>query len=298
LFVLFFCTNAKVPIRKETKLSSTESIKCSLCHIITTYVEDFVAKNQSQAFIIKELDNLCNALPVSFRPPCQQIVDDYAPKLIKWILNKENPDAFCLSVHLCDSTDVELPKLEIPKLPKVELKVNRPDNPVGCALCQAVILYVEKWVVENSTEQAIIDRLDTFCNALGHIIAPECQSLVAVYLPQMIQHILNKEDPMTFCTQIRVCSSTQQFPQTFMKRTEEQGACEICQMIVTYVEQLVAQNSTVKVIVQKVEDLCALLPKSIAPICDNIASTYVPKLVVWLANKENPEAFCAHFGLC
>jgi len=295
LFALYSCTNA-ISVRKDTILPLSQSIKCSICHILVTYVEEFIQRNQSEAFIIRELNNLCKALPSGFGPACTQIVSEYAPKIISWIVNKEDPDKFCLSVGLCTSDNVEILPVKVEQSRKEEIVKKETTQTVGCTICQTVVLYVEKWIQENSTEQAIIDRLETFCSALGSV-APECRSIVATYLPSIIQHILNKEDPLTFCTQVRLCTTVVNRAE-IEKRAELQGGCEICQMIVTYVEQLVQQNNTIAVIVAKVEDLCNLLPASVRPICDQIAVKYVPELVAWIVKKENPQAFCAHFGLC
>jgi len=79
---------------------------------------------------------------------------------------------------------------------------------------------------------------------------------------------------------------------------EEQSAgCQVCQLVVTYVEQLVGNNNTVQEIVAKVEELCAQLGPLKAP-CDQMDQQYVPQLVKWILNKENPQAFCSQVGLC
>jgi len=84
-----------------------------------------------------------------------------------------------------------------------------------------------------------------------------------------------------------------------VKRTEHQsGGCQICQVVVTYVEQLVAQNQTVSEITTKVEELCSFTPPPLNQVCDTIAAKYVPSLVAWILKKENPQAFCAQVKLC
>jgi len=239
--------------------------------------------------------------------------------MIQWIINKEPPPVFCATVHVCAS-----PKI----LPKST-------SSTGCSLCQMAVTYVEKWVTEQPTEQEIAQRLEQFCSIVGPI-APECQSFVATYTPKLIDWIVSKEDPATFCTQVGLCSQQQQQVQVrhhhkmnhhkksfftykgylpkFDKREdfdeeedddfledfeEEQSAgCQVCQLIVTYVEQLVANNNTVSEIVAKVEDLCGLLGSGLGPICDQIAVKYVPMLVQWIIKKENPQAFCAQVHLC
>jgi len=172
---------------------------------------------------------------------------------------------------------------------------DRTGESIACTICTTVGMQVEKWIAENATEQEIIDRLQTFCNALGPV-APECQSLVAQYLPQLIEWIENKESPVVFCTTVGLCTSVEETRK--QKRKEEQTTCEICQIIVTYVEELVAQNATVQEIIAKVEEFCNLLPAPGSSICDQLAASYIPQLVQWIINKENPQAFCAQFSLC
>jgi len=193
------------------------------------------------------------------------------------------------------------------------------------------VTYVEKWISEQSTEQQIAKKLESFCTIVGPL-SPECQSFVAVYAPQLINWIVSKENPDTFCTQVGLCQSEQHLHHIntnhqnkdfftykgklpkFEKREEEDNeeededddlfeeeqsaGCQVCQLIVTYVEQLVANNNTVAQIVAKVEDLCGLLGPNLSPICDQIAVKYVPSLVQWIIKKENPQAFCAQVHLC
>jgi len=186
------------------------------------------------------------------------------------------------------------------------------NSPVACAVCQTIALYVEKWLAENTTEQAIVDRLDVFCNELPGV-GPECQAIVATYLPDLIKWI-EKETPLVFCTQVDLCSSEKDLlydspridshleHQDTQKRDDHDvsqvSKCEVCEVIVTYVEQLVAANNTMAAIVTKVEQLCNLLPAPASGICDQIAAKYVPQLVKWILNKENPQTFCSHIGFC
>jgi len=156
-----------------------------------------------------------------------------------------------------------------------------------------------------------------FCANLGPL-SPECDSFVAIYVPKLINWIVAKENPQVFCAQVHLCSAAR-VPQIQLgianekflnrlnrihttKRTEleaqQSGGCQICQVIVTYVEQLVAQNKTVAEIVKKVEELCSFTPPPLNEVCDTIAAKYVPSLVAWILRKENPQAFCAQIKLC
>jgi len=165
-----------------------------------------------------------------------------------------------------------------------------------------LLTYVEKWVAQNQTESQIIAQLQAFCSNLGPL-APECNSFVATYAPQIITWIENKEPPATICAQIGACTSRKlaranAVKKLTQKRNEEQGVCQVCQLVVTYVEQLVSQNNTIAEIEQQVDAMCALLPSPINGACTSIVNQYLPQLVQWIISKEDPSTFCSSVGLC
>jgi len=82
------------------------------------------------------------------------------------------------------------------------------------------------------------------------------------------------------------------------KREVEQGVCPVCQLVVTYVEQLIAQNSTIAEIEQQVDALCNMLPSPGNSLCVSLVATYLPQMIQWILNKENPQMFCQSVGLC
>jgi molybdopterin/thiamine biosynthesis adenylyltransferase len=279
---------------------------CSICQLVVSYVETYLQQNATEKEIIQKLDALCANIPV-FGPECDSVVSAYAPKIIEWIVNKEPPQAFCASVHICSA----------PK--KVE-----ESGPIPCSLCQISATYVDKWVSENASEQAIVQRLEHFCSVIGPL-SPECQSFLAIYVPKLINWVVAKENPDTFCSQVGLCSSKQFFTykgkipritrrEEIEEEVEEEfddeekdlelfeeaqsAGCQVCQLITTYVEQLVANNSTVQEIEKQVENLCSDLGTQLGPLCDQMAVKYVPTLVTWIVKKENPQAFCSQVGLC
>jgi len=276
--------------------SQEQSGGCSICQLVVSYVESYLKQNATEAQIIAKLDELCTKIPV-FGQECESLVSAEVPNIINWIEQKENPQAFCSSIRVCAA-------------PKP-----RETGPIPCSLCQIVVTYVEKWITENATERAIAERLDVFCSALGPL-SPECDSFNAIYVPKLINWIVAKQPPQIFCAEVHLCQSArlpvikEKIEQkmrlnrmhSHIKRADNEvqqsGGCQICQVVVTYVEQLVAQNQTVNVIVKKVEELCSFTPPPLNQVCDTMATKYVPSLVAWILKKENPQAFCAQVKLC
>ena len=46
------------------------------------------------------------------------------------------------------------------------------------------------------------------------------------------------------------------------------------------------------------EDVCSLLPGSLADTCKSLVQQYTPQLIQMLINKEDPETVCKQVGLC
>jgi len=209
-------------------------------------------------------------------PTCDQFVEQYVPQLIQWIEAGENPQVFCHQIGLCSSTKI----------------VKRDTQQAGCSVCQLVVSYVESYLAQNQTEQQIIQNLEQVCALLGPL-ASTCDQFVEQYVPQLIQWIEAGENPQVFCHQIGLCTSTK-----VVKRTVQQGGtCSICELVVQYVEAYVAQNQTEQQIIQQLEQICSLLGP-LASTCDAFVSQYVPQLIQYLENGENPQVFCTQIGVC
>jgi len=69
-----------------------------------------------------------------------------------------------------------------------------------------VILYVEQYLAEAATEAEIEQKLDQLCSLLPSVFQGQCTSLINDYLPQMIQSVIAKENPLAVCTSIGICS--------------------------------------------------------------------------------------------
>jgi len=148
-------------------MCSAQSEVCSVCQLVVSYAEKFIATNSSEAVIIQQLDNLCNDIPL-FGAQCQSIVNQYAPQLIAWILNKENPQEFCGKVGLCSSLKTrEAPRHRMAHHQRtVQVKQHKrvveAEEQATCSICSLVVTYVEKWVAQNQTEAQIIAQLQAF----------------------------------------------------------------------------------------------------------------------------------------
>jgi len=271
------------------------SAQCSVCELVVSFTEKWVANNATEAEILGELDTFCNGLPF-LGQQCASVVNEYGPQAIAWIVKNENPQAFCTQIGVCSSNVVKTQQNRVHKLAE--------EQSGGCGICQLVMTAIDTWLESNQTEAEIAAQLDVLCNALGPL-ASECNSLVATYLPQMIAWVEKNENPTAFCTQIGLCTSQKKFkPKPIVRErrdesAEEQGAaCQICQVVMGYVEQFVAQNNTIAEMETALDSFCNALPSPLSSMCTSLVNQYLPQMVAWIVKKEAPAAFCTQVGLC
>jgi saposin len=216
---------------------------------------------------------------------CQAFVNQYVPQLIQWIEKGESPQQFCSQVGLCSS---------VHKSGMIHHK--REVQQAGCSVCQLVVQYVETYLASNQTEAQIVQQLDQVCTLLGPL-SSTCQAFVQQYVPQLIQWIENGESPQQFCSQVGLCSSVHKSGMIHHKREVQQGGCSVCELVVQYVESYLASNQTEAQIIQQLDQVCALLGP-LGSTCQAFVNQYVPQLIQWIENGENPQQFCTQIGVC
>jgi len=75
---------------------------CPMCQLFVNLVENYLADNNTIAFIEWQLHNFpCALLPGNLETQCDNFVDQYVPQIIQWIQQNESPTVFCKQVGLC-----------------------------------------------------------------------------------------------------------------------------------------------------------------------------------------------------
>ena len=74
--------------------------------------------------------------------------------------------------------------------------------------------------------------------------------------------------------------------------------CAVCEFVMGYVEGYIAENQTEAQIERSLDAICALAPSTYAAICDQVVATYLPAMIQYIENNENPDQFCTQVGLC
>jgi hypothetical protein len=78
-----------------------------------------------------------------------------------------------------------------------------------CAFCEWLVSEIESFIAQNQTEDEIVKLLNKVCGILPGALGETCKDYVDEYAVALIQLLLNKEDPDTVCTQVKLCDQSE-----------------------------------------------------------------------------------------
>ncbi len=80
---------------------TSEGLKCDLCHLGVSYIENYLQNNHTETELENVLDNLCYKTPDSNL--CIALVNNYLPQIIELVEQKETPQEICSQLSICDT---------------------------------------------------------------------------------------------------------------------------------------------------------------------------------------------------
>jgi saposin len=163
-----------------------------------------------------------------------------------------------------------------------------------CSPCEGVISMIESYITQNTTEAELLQALENLCNLIPGSFGQECIQAIAQDGPAIIQQLLNMENPTVVCTQLGLCTSKPKIPKPVQKKTLDN--CDICQLVMQYVETWVASNQTEQYIENMITQYCPLLGLPVSE-CNVIAAS-VPTIIAQIENGATPQVICQTMGLC
>jgi len=162
-----------------------------------------------------------------------------------------------------------------------------------CAECEQLVGAIEVWVENNATTQQIIQYLDQYCN-LNPQLELECEALVSYGIPYVITWLQkNQYTPQQVCALLRVCSVEQK-----PIKTNADPYCAYCTTVISSIETYLEANATQEEIIQKVDQLCQLLPSGFSLYCEVFIQNDLPSIIGYLNQNYTPQQVCTKIGLC
>merc|ERR1711974_138456 len=74
--------------------------------------------------------------------------------------------------------------------------------------------------------------------------------------------------------------------------------CSICKTVLGFAEHLLSENATQADIEKVLDDICNILPSSLAAGCNSLINTYAPEIVSYIIADYTPDQICQALKIC
>lgn len=168
---------------------------CDLCIQVATWVEDYIENNTTSEKIIEALTKVCNYTG-QYESMCKAMLPVVWAQLVKKLHDQEPPATICKQLHLCaNKTQIAAPK---PKATNAQL----------CNGCKYLVAVADNFVTKNTTEQHIVQFVESACQYFPAAYRATCEAVVEQYGPQVVEQLVQKVlDPTKVCTAVHACAA-------------------------------------------------------------------------------------------
>ncbi|XP_072050756.1 uncharacterized protein [Amphiura filiformis] len=298
--LLKFCTSKSVPLKEILLTKATKVVpkqvaakkvdadeNCALCEFVLKEIDQVLSQNATEEEITKVVENICPILPGTLQEQCKSFLDTYGPTLVTLIVQQLDPKKICTAIGLC-SKSTKLYKSSPLSGP---IKANDEE----CAFCEFIMSELKDLITKNSTEEnfkvteEIKTALDDVCSILPSKFKTSCLLFVSDYADAICQLIASGIDPTQICTSLGFCSNT-------ITTTDDE--CDLCQILVKFVDDYIRSNATEEEIVKGLLDICTILPDNIKSECTDIVNQYGTVIPGLIAELLSPLKVCEAISIC
>jgi saposin len=256
-----------------------------------------------------------------------------------------HPRNWCNTIETarqCNATDYCLinwskspVKYHVKQIPVNEMMKKESEPQRICSFCIFVFTKIQSVVLNNATEETILNYLEGSCNLLPQQdLVNSCLQDVDKYLPEIYNMVRNNVDPGIICRVLKACKdeyleydkpddSTEQMadqilktlkvmkvgvkswtkPQIYSKleprlMSSSGVACELCEIVLTASKYLIENKINEDKVLTFIESqLCARLG-SLNETCVQYVKEEGATILDLLIHNVDPEVVCRAMGLC
>jgi len=150
-------------------------------------------------------------------------------------------------------------------------------------------LLAEK-INKNSTEEEVIMAMEKVCTLLGADIRDECDTLIENYGDDLVRFVIAEVASGEICKTLGLCLPKEE-------KVSVPVTCEVCQFLAMELDKMITKHSTEEEIRTALDQVCAILPSSLANQCVALVDTYIDVIVQEIVNGLSPKAICGAQGL-
>lgn len=320
---LFFCNNARFDdILKKNSKEKLLPFTCGQCQYITSIVEKKF-NDAERDDVLEGLLGVCGELS-SYSDSCSSIVMMHFDDIYNAIGNNVVSEKLCDLTRACDQRQREG---IVDIMPANDLV----GNDIPCQLCEQTVLHLREVLIANTTDIEFRNIMNGFCRQLGKF-SDECLTISNQYYLSIYNFLLDKLSANKACIQIGICPQkgnklmmpmmplvsaelhpTPEQPQHHAANLIKLGTtfdesslvlykngswCTTCSLLVHFLQEALAKQSTQDDIVNVMKNTCQKLPTTVQKECVALIELYGDAMMSFLDQDLDPRLICPKIKLC
>lgn len=176
-------------------------------------------------------------------------------------------------------------------------------NGIGCDMCQQVVQYIEKLLLDKTVETEIATLVEQLCTSFPSPYDSLCKSIIESYLPTVLEWIEEGIDSLDICVQIGLCGTTKPIRRTNIKKMDpiyanNDEVCDMCNELIQRAKSLLENQTVEEEISAAALNYCNELSWPTSTVCKNMVNTYLPSFLEWLDEDIDTLDVCVRIGVC
>ncbi|KDR18348.1 Proactivator polypeptide, partial [Zootermopsis nevadensis] len=169
---------------KAAKASFKDSTVCVLCEFVLSKIDEELKDGATEEEIKGYVENVCNVLPKTVVRQCRQFVETYGDVVIALLAQSLDPKEVCSAIKICKSIKKSVKE---------------------CAVCEASMGAFDELLGDPNLQKDVDKLLKKVCPKLPAQDRDECNQLIDVYGPSILNLVSEVANPRLVCYEIGVC---------------------------------------------------------------------------------------------
>ncbi|XP_034940789.1 prosaposin [Chelonus insularis] len=181
------------PIKSQKPVK--EDTKCVICETVMGYIEKQMKNKSTKEEIESIIHTVCNDLPgAKLKNKCNHFVDQYGEFVIQMLSDDITPREICTVLDLCQEN--------------MQQFMESVDK---CALCEAILSYIDKELSDPKLDKKIEDITANICDMIPAAKRNKCVMLMEIYEQSIINLVTSHEYTSKICSRIGLCTNASFF---------------------------------------------------------------------------------------
>ena len=269
----------------NVRMPKPSNSMCDSCQKVVGIVEAALNSTLVESEVVALVEAACAFLPVPVSTVCNVIASTYVPKIMQWLEQGLEAIDICTKIGFCSAQMARRPHTR--------------RNDFACTMCQTAVNYVAELMISGSVEEEIEMLVNELCATLPAPISTICEASVAQCVPLIMKWLEEGLISLDICVKLGLCEGVVKArkPHNIVK-VRDGVLCQMCQGIVSYIEELLVSTTVEEEIEVLCNELCDTFAAPISTACRSVVAQFVPAIIQWIEEGVESLDICVNLGLC